>query len=96
MTVTFTPLLPLTWLLPLLAIAAMLLAIGLFKRLRGMMLRTAALVLLALALLNPALQLEDRETLSTIVPIVVDRSASQTSAERRVQTDTTLEQLQQQ
>lgn len=61
-----------------LAVVAVLLVIpGLWRRMRGAWLRAAAAVALILALANPVLLNEDREPLSTIVALVVDKSSSQ-------------------
>ena len=47
------------------------------SRARGAVLRTLALICLALALLNPIIREEDREPLPDIAVLVVDRSLSQ-------------------
>ena len=73
----FESLLP-TWLLVAAGLLAALLVLpGLFRRLRGAILRTVAAGLLFLALLNPVALREDREALPTVVALVVDKSASQ-------------------
>ncbi|MGV2980582.1 hypothetical protein ACERNI_10270 [Camelimonas sp. ID_303_24] len=51
------------------------------------LLRALALGLLLLGLANPSLVTENREKLKDIVAVVVDRSGSQTLADRRTQTD---------
>jgi len=96
MTILFTPLLPVTFLWPLLIFGAILSLLGLYTQTRGILFRSLALLALGIALFNPTLQTEEREALSTIVPIVVDHSASQATPERRQQTDATLAQLQEQ
>nr|WP_316655254.1 hypothetical protein [uncultured Gellertiella sp.] len=83
----FFPLAP----LPLIALATLaVLAIGglgLERRLRGAGLRLAAGLALVLALANPVLRQEDRASLSTVVPVIVDRSQSQQLPERKAMTD---------
>jgi hypothetical protein len=74
----FSPLLPLPWLIGFTVVAALLLVPGIVRRMRGAWLRLAAAVALLLALLNPVLLNEQRDPLSTVVAMVVDKSASQT------------------
>ncbi len=92
-TVSFEPLLP--WaVIAIAAVAAAILAgLGLRARLRGAWLRTLALALIILALANPSLISEERDPLTTIAAIVVDRSQSQQLPERKSQTDQALETL---
>ncbi|MCP8894012.1 hypothetical protein KYK29_03655 [Shinella daejeonensis] len=90
MTVQFSPLLP-WWAIALFAFVALLLAgLGLWRGLRGAMLRATALALITAALANPVILQEDREALTTIVPVVVDRSQSQDNPERTAMTDAAL------
>lgn len=60
---------------------------------RGALLRSLALALGILALLNPVLIEEDREALTSVAAIIVDRSASQNLSNRKAQTDQALEEL---
>lgn len=78
MTLTFAPFLP--WIvIAVLAVAALLLSfIGLWRGVRGAWLRGLALAALLAAIANPLLTQEEREPLSTIVPVIVDRSQSGT------------------
>ena len=93
MTVTFAPLFS-PWLIAVAAMAAAALAaLGLYRRQRGMALRTLALALLVGALVNPTIMNEEREPLSTIVAIAADRSQSQDVGERRAQTDAAIDAL---
>ncbi len=93
MTLQFSPFLP--WL----AIAAIglvglaLAALGFWRGLRGAVIRALALALLVLALANPVFLQEDREALSTVVPVIVDRSQSQDSEARTAATNAALEGL---
>lgn len=79
----------LTWWLigPLALAAAAFAAWGLWNRLRGAWLRAAAALALVGALLEPAMLLEEREALKSVVAVVTDRSASQKLAGRAAQTD---------
>ncbi len=68
--------------------AAAILALLLFvSRSRGAVIRTVALALIALALSNPSLTREDRQPLSSVVVVVVDKSPSQKFGDRTRQTE---------
>lgn len=94
MSIAFSPLLPWLVILVIAAVAAVLAFLGLWRRMRGAPVRALALALLLLALANPVVMSEQREALSTIVPVVVDRSQSQDNADRTAMTDQALAQLQ--
>ena len=94
MTMEFAPFLAWPVLAVLSAAAVALAVLSFWRGVRGAALRAVALAALLLALANPLLTEEDREQLSTIVPIVVDRSQSQDTAGRSEQTDQALAQLQ--
>ncbi|NNL73627.1 MAG: hypothetical protein HKP29_09695 [Silicimonas sp.] len=66
---------PVVWIA--VALATVFVGLAIWRRLSGWWLRGLALAVLLLALANPSLQIEDRETLSDIVILVVDQSASQ-------------------
>ena len=90
MSLAFSPLLP-VWLIATFAVlAAILAAIGLFRRVRGALVRTLALAALVVTLVNPVLYREQRDPLKSVVAVVVDRTESQKSAERRRETDLAL------
>ena len=93
MTLTFAPFLP--WIvIAVLAVAALALSfIGLWRGVRGAWLRGLALAALLAAIANPLLTQEEREPLSTIVPVIVDRSQSQDVQDRPQMTDTALNAL---
>ena len=74
---SFSPLMPWPVLAALAVVAVLIVVPGLWRRMRGAWLRAAAAVALILALANPVLLNEDREPLSTIVALVVDKSSSQ-------------------
>ena len=93
MSFSLAPLVPPVWLAVLAALALILAGLGLARRQRGMILRSAALALLALAIANPSVLMENREALTTIVPVIVDESASQQLPERKMQTQQALSAL---
>jgi hypothetical protein len=93
MTLEFAPFFPWTVIAALAVLALVLAVLAFWRGLRGATLRTLALVALLLALTNPTLNQEDREPLSTIVPVIVDRSQSQETAGRKEQTDEALASL---
>ncbi|WP_413720074.1 hypothetical protein [Silicimonas sp. MF1-12-2] len=76
-TIIFDPFLPWPVLWIAVAFALVFAAIAVWRGLSGWWLRGLALGVLLLAIANPSLQIEERETLSDIVILVVDESASQ-------------------
>jgi len=90
MTATFQPFLPWPFLAAFAVVALALLLLGLNKSVRGTWLRALACLALLAALANPLLLSEDREALSTVVPVIVDRSQSQETPERTATTDAAL------
>jgi hypothetical protein len=93
MTLEFAPFFSWPVLIALGVLALVLCVLAFWRRVRGASLRMLALAALLLALTNPTLLQEDRQPLSTIVPIVVDRSQSQQTPERKKQTDEALAEL---
>jgi hypothetical protein len=84
--IAFTPLVPslVLWLaLAAVAVIAVLLLLG---RARGAMVRVTALLLFLLALANPSFTREDREPLSSVAAVVIDKSPSQNFGERTRET----------
>ena len=67
-------------------VAVALVALALWRGLSGWWIRALGLAALLAALVNPALQEEDRAGLSDIVVLVVDESASQALGDRQAQT----------
>jgi hypothetical protein len=68
---------------------ALVLAVLLFVvRSRGAAIRALALAMMVLALANPSFTREDREPLSSVVAVVVDKSPSQGFGDRLAQTET--------
>jgi hypothetical protein len=84
-TLVFDPLVPLALIWVLVGLAALLLAFGAVRGLKGWPLRGLAAAVLGLALLNPTLQEELRKPLNDIVLLVVDESASQHLGDRAAQ-----------
>src|SRR5271156_168980 len=84
--ITFAPLVPslVLWLAlgAIVAIAGLLL----LSRARGSGVRVASLALIALALANPSFTREDREPLSSVVAVVIDKSPSQNFGNRTRET----------
>jgi hypothetical protein len=68
------------------ALAAVLIVLLLVRRTRGALFRALALAALLLALANPTLRQEERESLANIAIVVTDESLSQTLAGRPEQT----------
>ena len=83
----FDPLIPLPWLIAAAAVAAVVALLVVISRTRGSLLRALAIALALLALANPSLTREEREPLSTVVAVVVDKSASQQFGDRTQMTD---------
>ncbi|OJF96833.1 hypothetical protein [Pararhizobium antarcticum] len=90
MTVDFLPLLAWPVIALIAVLALMVSALGFWRGVRGTTLRAAALAALCLAIANPVFFQEEREPLSSIVAVVVDRSQSQDDAGRRQMTDEAL------
>ncbi|MGN6548586.1 MAG: hypothetical protein ACTHJ3_01640 [Pararhizobium sp.] len=84
------PLLPVPVLVAFAVVAALLVAVGFWRGVRGSALRALALAALLLALVNPVFLKEQRDPLKSVVAVVVDRSQSQASAERKAETDKAL------
>jgi len=84
--IAFTPLVPslLLWLA--LAAIAVIAALLLLGRARGAAVRVTALALILLALANPSFTREDREPLSSVAAVVIDKSPSQNFGERTRET----------
>ncbi len=93
MTLDFQPFLPWPVIAAFAAVIAIVAAFAIWRRLRGAWLRALAALALLAALANPLLMQEDRDRLSTIVPVVIDRSQSQLTPERIRMTNEALAQL---
>ena len=88
--IAFVPLLP--WaIVGLLAIlSAAIVALGLWRRARGIVVRTIALATLLAALMNPSFVLEKRDPIADIAVVMVDDSLSQSIGKRRARTEAAL------
>lgn len=89
-TLLFDPLLPISLIVAVGILAFAVVSFALWRWLSGWWLRALASACLVLALLNPALQQENRTPLSDIVIVVVDESASQSVGDRPDQNATAL------
>jgi hypothetical protein len=85
--ISFSPLIPAEYVWAAAAVATAVAALLLVSRGRGALIRTGALALLVLALANPSLTHEDRDPLSSVAVVVVDKSPSQNFGERAAQTE---------
>jgi hypothetical protein len=85
-TLMFQPLVANGLLIGLAVVSAVLLAFAVWRGLSGWALRAVALGLVLVALCNPSLQDEERKSLTDIVILVVDDSASQGLSDRNFQT----------
>jgi hypothetical protein len=91
--IAFTPLVPSFVLWVAIAAIAVIAGLLLLARSRGWALRVTALALIVLALTNPSFTREDREPLSSVVAVVVDKSPSQSFGNRTRETAKAQEQL---
>src|ERR1700760_2840328 len=91
--IAFTPLVPTLVLWIALAAIVVISALLLLGRARGAAVRVAALALILLALSNPSFTREDREPLSSVAAVVVDKSPSQSFGNRTQETAKAQEQL---
>src|ERR1700745_1664586 len=85
--IAFTPLVPTIVLWIALAAIVAISVLLLLARARGAAVRVAALALIVLALANPSFTREDREPLSSVAAVVVDKSPSQNFGDRNKQTE---------
>jgi hypothetical protein len=83
----FSPLVPVEVFWAAVAIAAVMAVLLFLGRTRGAWMRAIALALFVLTLANPSLTREDREPLSSVAVVVVDKSPSQSFGDRTAQTE---------
>jgi hypothetical protein len=86
--ISFAPLAPAYVLWTAGAIALAIAALLFLVRSRGAAVRAVALALAVLALANPSLTKEDREPLTSVAVVVIDKSPSQNLGDRAAQTET--------
>src|SRR6201994_779576 len=91
--IAFTPLVPTLVLWIALAAIVVISALLLLGRSRGAAVRVAALALILLALANPSFTREEREPLSSVAAVIVDKSPSQGFGERTRETEQAREAL---
>ncbi|ABD05899.1 conserved hypothetical protein [Rhodopseudomonas palustris HaA2] len=91
--IAFAPLVPTLVLWGALAAIAVIAIVLLLGRSRGAWVRIAALALILLALSNPSFTREEREPLSSVAAVVVDKSPSQNFGTRAAEADQAKEQL---
>jgi hypothetical protein len=85
--ISFSPLVPVEFVWAAAAVALIVAALLLFVRSRGVLIRCGALALMVLALANPSLTREDRDPLTSVAVVVVDKSPSQGFGDRAAQTE---------
>jgi hypothetical protein len=85
--VSFNPLVPATVVWAAVAVAFVISLLIVFGRSRGALVRTIALALFVLALANPSITREDRDPLTSVAVVVVDKSPSQEFGDRLKQTE---------
>src|SRR6202050_1240778 len=91
--IAFTPLVPALVLWLALAVIVAIAGLLLFARARGAAVRVTALALVLWALANPSFTREEREPLSSVVAVVIDKSPSQNFGERTAETAKAQEEL---
>ena len=84
--ITFTPMIPAPLILALMAVAIGLIGYGVWRRARGILLRTLPILALIIAISDPQLLRENRSALDDVVIVVVDESASQRLRDRTQRT----------
>ena len=91
--ISFSPLVPelIVWVA--LAIAVALSVLLVTARARGVWVRIVAMALFVLALANPSLTREDRDPLTSVAAVVIDKSLSQELGNRTQQTEAVRAQL---
>ena len=85
--IAFAPLVPVYVVWTALAVASVLAALLVLARTRGSLVRIGALALFVLALANPSFTREDRDPLSSIAAVIIDKSPSQEFGDRTQQTE---------
>jgi len=89
-TIAVAPLLPWLWIAALAAAAVLVLALGVWRRARGLLWRIAAIALILGILVNPSLVIEKRAPLRDVAVVIADDSPSQQIGDRAKVTETAL------
>jgi len=85
--ISFTPLVPAYVVWAAAGIAFLVSLLVVLGRSRGALVRVVALALFVMALANPSITREDRDPLTSVAVVVVDKSPSQELGDRTAQTD---------
>ncbi len=85
--ISFSPIVSIEFVWAAAAVAAVVAALLALTRSRGALIRAGALALMVLALANPSLTREDRDPLTSVAVVVVDKSPSQNFGDRAAQTE---------
>src|SRR5215472_8288895 len=85
--ISFAPLVPEYVVWTALAIACVLAVLLILVRSRGWAMRSIALALFVLAIANPSFTREDRDPLTSVAAVVIDKSPSQEFGDRTQQTE---------
>lgn len=85
--IAFAPLVPLPLIFAALGAIVLIAVLLVLARARGAAVRVIALALIVLALANPSFTREEREPLSSVAVVVIDRSPSQTFGDRANETE---------
>src|SRR6201986_4549785 len=91
--IALPPLVPSLVLWVALAAIVVIASVLLFGRSRGAAVRVAALALILLALANPSFTREEREPLTSVATVVIDKSRSQSFGDRTKETEDAQKQL---
>lgn len=91
--ISFAPLVPEVIVWATLAVACVLTAMLVLVRARGVWVRIIAMALFVLALANPSITREDRDPLTSVALVVIDKSPSQEFGDRTQQTEAVRAQL---
>ncbi|MGE0038528.1 MAG: hypothetical protein AB7S93_23155 [Xanthobacteraceae bacterium] len=91
--ISFAPLVPSAVLWAAAAVVFVIALLLVFARSRGALMRSIALALFLLALANPSITREDRDPLTSVAVVVIDKSASQEFGDRTDQTEAARAQL---
>jgi hypothetical protein len=93
LSVAFAPLVPDYVVWTALVVAIVLAVLLVFARVRGRYVRMVAIALFLLALANPSITQEDRDPLTSVAAVIIDKSPSQEFGDRTAQTEAVRAQL---